>query len=103
MKRIPAAKIARRSCTIRSSPSTRTSGGPTPPHPHAPSDSLLVVRPVRPSVTDGRLESGMLGLPGQDLGVDHALGSLIAQVGRSGVGRVSNGGVDRPRCTTGGV
>src|SRR5712671_3742043 len=99
MKRIPAANTARRSCTIRSSPSTRTSGGPTPPQPQAPTDSLLVVRPVRPSATDGRVESGMLGLPGQDLGIDHAVGSLTAQVCRGGVGRVTNRGVDRTRCT----
>src|SRR5439155_2509537 len=46
---------------------------------------------------------GMLGLPDQDFGIDHALGSLTAQVCCDGVGRVANGGVDRSWCTTGGV
>src|SRR4030095_10621938 len=100
---MPAANAVRSSPTMRASPSTRTSGGPPPPQPHSPSESLLVVRPARPSVTEGMMVSGTLWLPGQHLGVDDTIGTLPTQVGGSGVRRVANSGVHGPRRASGGM
>src|SRR5258708_4939045 len=86
MKRMAAAKRVRRRSTIAASPSTRTSGGPSPPQPYAPKDSLVVVSPVRPSVTDGMRLSDTLGLQCEHLRVDDAVRSLAAQVGRDSIG-----------------